>query len=62
VPNLVDNPDQTNDRVIAAKLLAAFLDSKRTAIENAPAANNLAKARELVNGGSHGLDRFTSAY
>ena len=62
VPNLVATPEQANDPVIASKILAAFLDSRRVAIANALAANNLAKARELVNGGSNGLDRFTSAY
>jgi peptidoglycan L-alanyl-D-glutamate endopeptidase CwlK len=62
VPNLVANPDQANDPEIAAKILAAFLESKATAIRTALAANNLAAARHLVNGGSHGLDRFTSAY
>jgi putative chitinase len=62
VPNLVATPQQANDPVTASKILAAFIDSKRLEIENALAANNLAKARELVNGGSNGLDRFTAAY
>ncbi|HYM03409.1 MAG TPA: peptidoglycan-binding protein [Stellaceae bacterium] len=62
VDNLVDQPDQANDPVIAAKILAAFLDAKKTALGAALAANDLATARRLVNGGSNGLDRFVSAY
>lgn len=62
VPDLVDDPDQANQPVLAAKILAAFLNAKRVAIETALADNDLAVARKLVNGGSHGLDRFQSAY
>jgi peptidoglycan L-alanyl-D-glutamate endopeptidase CwlK len=62
VPDLVTNPDRANDPNIAAAILAAFVQSQRTAIAAALAANNLAAARRLVNGGSNGLDRFTSAY
>ena len=62
VRNLVDEPEQANDPDIAARLLAAFISSKRVAIASALAANDLAAARRLVNGGSHGLDQFVSAY
>ena len=62
VPNLVDQPDQANDPVIASKILAAFIQSKATAIQTALAADDLAAARKLVNGGSHGLDDFKAAY
>jgi putative chitinase len=62
VPDLVTNPDKANDSNIAAAILAAFVQSKKMAIAAALAANNLAAARKLVNGGSNGLDRFTSAY
>ena len=51
-----------DDPAIAAQLLAHFLSHKQTAIRRALAANDLAAARRLVNGGSNGLDRFTSAY
>lgn len=59
---LLTQPEQANDPVIAAKLLASFLKNKETAIKNALGANNLALARKLVNGGSNGLDRFTDCY
>ncbi len=59
---LVDNPDLANDPEIAARLLASFLKSRETAIRAAAAAGDLAEARKLVNGGSHGIDAFTSAW
>jgi peptidoglycan L-alanyl-D-glutamate endopeptidase CwlK len=62
VPDLVEQPEQANEPEVAARLLAAFIGSKATAISSALAVNDLAAARRLVNGGSHGLDRFTSAY
>jgi peptidoglycan L-alanyl-D-glutamate endopeptidase CwlK len=62
VPDLVDNPDKANDSNIAAAILAAFVQSKKTAISAALARNDLAAACRLVNGGSNGLDRFSEAY
>ncbi|MDB5409026.1 MAG: Phage endolysin [Rhodospirillales bacterium] len=62
VENLVDAPDQANDPDVAARLLAAFIDAKKAALATALAGGDLAAARRLVNGGSNGLDRFTSAY
>jgi peptidoglycan L-alanyl-D-glutamate endopeptidase CwlK len=62
VNNLVAQPEQANDPTIAAKILAAFIASKATAIATALHENDLAAARRLVNGGSNGLDRFTAAY
>lgn len=59
---LVENPSLANDSEIAAKLLASFLKSKEQKIRSALAANDLAQARKLVNGGSHGLDDFTDAF
>ena len=59
---LVDNPDLANDPTIAAKLLASFLQDKERAIKEALLDNDLRAARKLVNGGSHGLDRFTDAF
>ncbi len=59
---LVDNPDLANDPEIAARLLASFLKSKETAIRAAAAAGDLGTARKLVNGGTHGIDAFTSAW
>src|SRR5579883_2125899 len=59
---LVDNPDLANDPEIAARLLASFLKSREAAIRSAVAAGDLAEARKLVNGGSHGIDAFTGAW
>jgi peptidoglycan L-alanyl-D-glutamate endopeptidase CwlK len=59
---LVDNPDLANDPDIAAQLLAAFLKDKENRIRAALGANDLATARRLVNGGTHGLADFTDAY
>jgi peptidoglycan L-alanyl-D-glutamate endopeptidase CwlK len=59
---LVDNPDLANDPDIAARLLAAFLKDKEDRIRSALAANDLATARRLVNGGTHGLTDFSDAF
>lgn len=59
---LIDNPDLANEPVIAARLLASFLQSKERDIKEALLHNDLKRARKLVNGGSHGLDRFTEAF
>lgn len=60
--DLVTQPELACDPAIAARLLASFLDARRPAIRRALANNDLAAARRLVNGGTHGLDRFTAAY
>jgi peptidoglycan L-alanyl-D-glutamate endopeptidase CwlK len=62
VPTLANQPEQANDPGIAAHLLAAFIKAKEISIKQALAAEDLATARRLVNGGSHGLDQFTEAY
>jgi len=59
---LVQNPDSANDPNTAAGLLASFLKSKEQRIKQALLADDLATARRLVNGGTHGLDRFSDAY
>lgn len=59
---LIDNPELANDPRIAAQLLAEFLKDKEAAIRAALAANDLATARKLVNGGSNGLEEFQQAY
>jgi len=59
---LIDNPDLANDREIAARLLASFLHNQERAIKEALLAHDLRAARCLVNGGSHGLERFTEAF
>jgi peptidoglycan L-alanyl-D-glutamate endopeptidase CwlK len=59
---LLEHPEQASDSEIAAKLLSAFLKDKERPIKEALLNDDLREARRLVNGGSHGLDRFTDAY
>jgi peptidoglycan L-alanyl-D-glutamate endopeptidase CwlK len=59
---LVQNPELANDPDIAARLLASFLRDKEAQIRAAMTAGDLATARRLVNGGSHGLDDFRAAF
>jgi peptidoglycan L-alanyl-D-glutamate endopeptidase CwlK len=60
--DLATNPELGNDPQVAAKLLARFLGDREDRIRETLAANDLATARRLVNGGSNGLDRFTDAF
>lgn len=59
---LVQNPDSACAPEIAACLLAAFLSDKRDKLTTALAQNKLKAVRRVVNGGSHGLDRFTETF
>lgn len=59
---LVDNPDLANEADVAAKILALFIRDKEKPIREALAKDDLAKARKLVNGGSHGLKEFSEAF
>ena len=60
--DLIATPALAAEPAPAARILAAFLAEKQAVIRAALAANDLAHARRLVNGGSNGLDRFTAAY
>ena len=60
--DLVTNPSLACDPATAARLLAHFLATRQAAIRHALSNGDLASARRLVNGGTHGLDRFTAAY
>jgi putative chitinase len=60
--DLVEQPVLANDPALAAQLLAAFVGSKEIAIKQALQDGDLAAARRLVNGGTHGLARFSEAY
>jgi putative chitinase len=60
--DLVKNPDLAGDPNVASNLLALFLADKELAIKKALLAGYMALARELVNGGTNGLDRFEDAY
>jgi putative chitinase len=59
---LVEQPKMANDPTIAAQLLARFLKDKEKAIRAALQENDLAHARKLVNGGTHGLREFVDAF
>ncbi len=59
---LLQKPELANEPENAASLLAVFLKDKEQRIKNALLLNNLAEARRLVNGGSHGLNRFSETY
>ncbi len=59
---LVENPDSACAPEIAGCLLAAYLSAKRDKLSTALTQNKLKAARKVVNGGSHGLDRFTETF
>jgi peptidoglycan L-alanyl-D-glutamate endopeptidase CwlK len=59
---LVEAPELANNPQVAAQLLAEFIKDKRSLAKYAILGNDLATARRLVNGGSHGLERFTEAF
>ena len=58
---LAENPFQAHESTTAARLLAAFLKTREARIRKALASRNYSEARRLVNGGSNGLQEFTSA-
>ena len=60
--HLAHHPNRALDPALAGRLLAAFLVERRRPIKEALLDGDLARARRLVNGGRHGLDRFVSAY
>lgn len=60
--DLCSAPERANDPEVAAGLLALFLKSKERRIKEALLEGDLRAARRAVNGGSHGLDRFSEAY
>lgn len=59
---LVQNPDRATDPDIAAQILAVFLSMKEASIRQALDQTDLAAARKLVNGGTHGLAAFQDAF
>lgn len=60
--NILLDPPLANDSKAAGLILAQFLANKEDTIRAALAVGDLKGARKLVNGGSHGLDRFRDAY
>lgn len=59
---LEKQPELANEPAVAGLILAAFLHARKDRVMAALAAGDLRKARKIVNGGSHGLDRFVDAY
>jgi peptidoglycan L-alanyl-D-glutamate endopeptidase CwlK len=59
---LVNDPDKANDSDIAGRILAEFLKRAEVGIRAALDKKDLVTARKLVNGGSHGLNPFRTAY
>jgi len=60
--DLVGQADRANAPEIAAVLLACFLADHAEAMRKALEVGNYAAARKLVNGGSHGLERYRSVF
>lgn len=59
---LVTDPEKANDPEIAGRILAEFLRRSEARIRDALTRRDLPAARALVNGGSHGLNPFRTAY
>lgn len=60
--DLAADPELANDDVLAGQVLAQYLKNKESRIRKALADGKLKTARRLVNGGTHGFDRFEDAY
>jgi predicted chitinase len=60
--DLLANPELANEPRTAARILALFVADREARILDALHADNLPVARKAVNGGTHGLDRFTATY
>jgi putative chitinase len=60
--DLETQPALASAAATAADLLALFLGDRELQIKDALLHGNMQAARRLVNGGSHGLDRFTDAF
>ena len=55
-------PHRALEPGLAGRILAAFLADRQRPIKEALLEGDLARARRLVNGGRHGLERFAAAY
>lgn len=60
--DLEADPEQANDPRHAAQLLSLFICDREPRLLAALQGLEYAKARMMVNGGRHGLDRFKTAY
>jgi len=59
---LIEDPERANDSDTAAAVLACFIKHHEERLRDALARDDLAAARKQVNGGIHGLERFTEAF
>jgi peptidoglycan L-alanyl-D-glutamate endopeptidase CwlK len=59
---LLSEPELASDPKVAGELLAAFLKPQERRIKDALTKGDYAGARRIVNGGTHGIDRFTDAF
>jgi predicted chitinase len=60
--DLVGQPELANAPEVASVLLAVFLAQRADAMRSLLARGRYAQARKLVNGGTHGLEEFTSVF
>ncbi len=60
--DLEASPDLANAPEIAALLLAVFLADRAPGMRSALQGGQYARARRLVNGGAHGMDRFKEVF
>lgn len=56
--DLLSKPERANEPDIAAGVLAEYLKARETRIMAALEGGDFAAARKLVNGGTHGLEKF----
>ncbi len=60
--DLISQPELANTPSVAAAVLCEYLKKRESKFVQAVNGNDLAKARALVNGGSHGLDVFSASF
>jgi len=60
--DLENHPDKANEPGVAGLILACFLKDKELKIKSAILEGDFARARRQVNGGTHGLSNFQTAY
>ncbi len=60
--DLIDRPDLANAPEVAASLLARYLADQADALRAALLAGQFVLARKMVNGATHGLERFRDVF
>lgn len=59
--DLINQPELANTPTVAAAVLCEYLKKREAQFSQAMQTHDLAKARKMVNGGSHGLDVFQAS-